>query len=104
MFTGNHFMQFEDAFNFIEVMDYSKILCIGFDMRIDIYNIEENPLYPKLIESIENKDKMREILKLDEQLLLLVNKNQYKVCFNVICFKNYNYTMKKVILLMKKRE
>ena len=39
MFSGNHFMDFEDAFNFIDVMDDSKILCIGFVIRVDIYNI-----------------------------------------------------------------
>ena len=49
-------MEFEDAFYLIEVMDHSKILCIGFRervKRVDFYNIEEDPLCPKLIKRID---------------------------------------------------
>jgi hypothetical protein len=47
-------MEFKDPFNFIEVMNYSKILCIGFRLSLEIYNIEEDPMAPKLIKSILN--------------------------------------------------
>ncbi len=46
MFSGNHFIDFEDAFYSIEVMDDSKILCIGFVFLVDIYNIEKDPFNP----------------------------------------------------------
>jgi hypothetical protein len=49
MFTANHFMDFDSPFNFIEVMDDSKVLCIGLGDRVEFFNIEEEPLTPKLI-------------------------------------------------------
>ena len=72
IFTGSHSMQFEHTFNFIEVMDDSKILCIGFNSRVDLYNIKEEPLCPKLIKSLLISESPTIILlKLDENLLLL---------------------------------
>lgn len=50
-FKATHFLQFAGAFNFIEVMDDSKILCIGFPFHVDIYDIGEDPLMPKFIKS-----------------------------------------------------
>ena len=71
-FTGTHFLQFEDAFKFIEVMDDSKILFIGFNSSCKIYNIEKDPFSPQLIRSYDfNDKKMVFHLKVDENLILL---------------------------------
>jgi hypothetical protein len=65
-------MEFEDAFNFIEVMDDSKLLCIGFDDFANIYSIEQDPLCPKLIKNIDYEgNKMTRNLKLDENLIII---------------------------------
>ena len=71
MFTANYFIEFLAPFNFIEVMDNSKVLCIGFDSHVKFYNIEEDPLNPKLISSFDTRG--TSVLKLDENLVLIDN-------------------------------
>ncbi len=75
-------------------MDDSKVLCIGFDYRIDFYDIEEDPLYPKFIRS------MQVIctysfghLKLNDNLIMIYDRN-YQL--SVLEVKNYNFTLKTV--------
>lgn len=68
IFTGSHFLEFKHRFNFVEVMNDSKILCIGFGKRVDFFNIEDDPLYPKFIKSY---DYSGSLIKLDEKLLLI---------------------------------
>jgi hypothetical protein len=79
-------------------MDDSKILCIGFYDQVHIYNIEEDPLSPTFIKSLFFGDHLIVHLKLDENLLLLgltkhFNTEQYRV----LCVKNYDLILKKVI-------
>lgn len=72
MFSGNHYIDFEDNFNFIEVMDKNKVLCIGFDFQVEIYNIKDNSLCPTLIKRLRFlSNKIMIKLKLDEHLLLI---------------------------------
>ncbi len=72
MFTGNHFLQFDYSFYFIEVMDDSKILLIDFALYLEIYNIEEDPLHPKFVKRLDfGWGKSHFYLKLDENLLLI---------------------------------
>ena len=71
IFTGTHFLEFYDEFNFIEVMDNSKLLSIGFSDRLEIYNIDEDPLHPKFIKRFDYSGCSLVHVKLDENLLLL---------------------------------
>ena len=75
-------------------MGDSKILCIGFLSRLDFYNIEDNPLYPKFIKSLNNSGSQMIVhLKLDENLLLLQDNNTKQL--SVLCVKNNDLTLKK---------
>ena len=72
VFKTSRFIEFQDAFNYIEVMDDSKMLAIGFVFLLDIYNIEKDPLCPKLIKRFDyNGIQMRVHLKVDENLILV---------------------------------
>ncbi len=52
---------------YLEVMDEYRILCVGFEDKMELYNIEEDPLSPKLKAStLEYGIKNKKIVKLDE--------------------------------------
>ena len=79
-------------------MDDSKILCIGFYDKVHIYNIEEDPLSPTFIKSLFFGDHLIVHLKLDENLLLLgLTKHFNTEEYSVLCVKNYDLILKKVI-------
>ncbi len=48
-------------------MDEYRILCVGFEDKFELYNIEEDPLCPKLKASTTDCGiKSKKIVKLDE--------------------------------------
>ena len=75
-------------------MDDYKVLCIGFDYRVDFYEIEEDPLYPKFIRSMEESCTYSTgHLKLNDNLIMIYDRN-YQL--SVLKVKNFNFTLKTV--------
>ena len=68
VFKSMNYLQFDSRVTYIEVMDEYRILCVGFEYKMELYNIEEDPLCPKLKASTKNYGVYHQrIVKLDEK-------------------------------------